>query len=137
LIANGYYIHNGIKVPVTSGLTATINLQLWSKIPDSTAALTADAQTSSRSCNSSSPQCCWIVESWQKMGKTTLVDPTSATACCKTLVSSTGGAKTQFSGIPGVRCTSTGIVLTIRWGSQSLRNSIPSSLGNLADLEGL
>ena len=31
----------------------------------------ADAQTSSTSCTSTSPQCCWVKRSWDLMGKTT------------------------------------------------------------------
>jgi hypothetical protein len=48
----------------------------------------ADAQTVS--CTTTSPECCWVIRSWQKMGNTTSASATSATACCKTLVSSTG-----------------------------------------------
>ena len=39
----------------------------------------ADAQTSSTSCTSTSPQCCWVKRSWELMGKTTSVSSTSAT----------------------------------------------------------
>jgi len=67
------------------------------------------------------------------MGKTTSVSSTHATACCNYVVSSTG-TTTQTSGIPGVNCTSSGIVTEIRWGSQSLQGSIPSSLANLRSL---
>jgi hypothetical protein len=94
----------------------------------------ADSQTSSTTCSSTSPQCCWVKRSWELMGKTTSVSSTSATAYCNYVVSSTGTTTTQSSGIPGVYCTSTGIVTEIRWGSQSLRNSIPSSLANLRSL---
>jgi hypothetical protein len=95
----------------------------------------ADAQTSSTTCTSSSPQCCWVKRSWQLMGKDNLVDPTHRTACCYYLVSSTGTTTTQRSGISGVSCTSTGIVTRIRWGSNGLKGSIPTELANLRDLE--
>ena len=95
-----------------------------------------DAQTVSCSSdpNSASPQCCWVIRSWQKMGKTTSVSSHHATACCNTLVSS-NGATTQNTGILGVTCFSTGIVTEIKWYAQSLKNSIPAELGNLANLE--
>jgi len=94
----------------------------------------ADAQTT---CSSTSPDCCWVVESWKKMGKTTSVDPTSSTACCYILLSQAGKEKTQTSGIPWVHCTSDGSVLRILWSSQRLLNSIPSELKNLRNLREL
>jgi hypothetical protein len=66
------------------------------------------------------------------MGKTTLVDHTNATACCKTL-----GSTTQTSGITGVTCTSTGQVTKISWPFAGLSGSIPPEIGNLVNLEGL
>jgi hypothetical protein len=92
----------------------------------------AEAQTVPATCSSSSPQCCWVVRIWQKMGKTTSVSSTNATACCYTL-----GSTTQSSGIPGVTCSSTGTVTTvtkIEWNSQSLTGPIPFEIGNLANL---
>jgi Leucine-rich repeat (LRR) protein len=89
----------------------------------------ADAQTVS--CTSTSPECCWVVLSWQKMGKTTSVDPNSATACCDSLGS------TQTSGISVVTCTSTGFVTRLTWSDQSLQGSIPPELENLKNLQGL
>ena len=65
------------------------------------------------------------------------VSPTHRTACCYYLVSSTGTTTTQASGIPGVRCTSTGIVIGITWNSQSLQGSIPTELSNLRNLKTL
>jgi hypothetical protein len=94
----------------------------------------ADAQTSSTTCTSTSPQCCWVKRSWQLMGRTTSVSATHATACCNYVVSSTGTTTNQTSGIPGVNCTSTGIVTQITWAAQSLRYSIPTELGNLRNL---
>ena len=89
----------------------------------------ADAQTT---CTSTSPQCCWVKRSWELMGKTTSVSSTSATACCYYV-----GSTTQTSGIPGIYCTSDGIVTEIEWYGQSLRNSIPSSIGKLVNLQSL
>jgi len=94
----------------------------------------ADAQTSSTTCSSTSPQCCWVKRSWQLMGKTTSVSSTSSTACCYYVVSSTGTTTTQTSGILGVNCTSTGIVTEIKWQRQALRNSFPTELSNLVNL---
>jgi hypothetical protein len=92
----------------------------------------ADAQTVS--CTPTSPECCWVIRSWQKMGNTTSASPFSATACCNTLVSSTGTKTTQNSGIPGVNCTSTGNVTQITWGDLWLRGPIPIEIGNLKNL---
>jgi len=86
------------------------------------------------SCTSSSPQCCLVISSWRQMGGTTSVSSTSATACCNYVVSSTGTTTTQNSGIPGVRCTSTGIVTEINWWGQGLVNSIPAELFSLTNL---
>jgi len=82
----------------------------------------AQAQTSSTTCTSS-PGCCWVVESWKKMGQITSASSTNATACC--------------TGIPGVTCTSTGIVTEINWHGRGLRGSIPPELGNLSNLRNL
>ena len=90
-------------------------------------AATTQAQTT---CTSTSPECCWVVESWKKMGGTTSVDHTSATACCSNI----DGNDQTPSGIPGVTCTSDGIVTEITWRGQSLRNSIPTELSNLTNL---
>ncbi len=66
------------------------------------------------------------------MGKNTSVSSTSATACCYIL-----GTTAQTSGIPEVKCTSTGIVTEIRWGALSLQGSIPADLSNLVNLQTL
>jgi len=81
------------------------------------------------SCTSSSPQCCWVVRSYQLMGRTTSVSSTSSTACCRNL-----GSTTQTSGIPGVTCTSTGTVTGIQWVKFALPGIIPSDIGNLVNL---
>ena len=86
----------------------------------------ADAQTT---CTATSPECCWVKRSWQLMGKTTTVSSTSSTACCYYL-----GSTTQTSGIPGVTCTSTGIVTEINWGYYSLQGPTPAELANLVSL---
>ena len=92
----------------------------------------ADAQTSSTACISTSPQCCWVIRSWELMGKTTSVSSTNATACCNDL-----GSTTQTTGISGVTCTSTGIVTKINWGFESLQGSIPFELSKLVNLQTL
>ena len=78
------------------------------------------AQAQADSCDSSSPQCCWVVRIWQLMGKTTTVDHTSATACCS---------------MSGVTCTGS-IVTKIQWDNQNpkLTGSIPPEIGNLVNL---
>ena len=87
-------------------------------------------------CTSSSPECCWVIRSWQKMGKITSASSTNATACCNTLVSSTGTKTTQTFGIPGVTCNSTGLVTHINWHSyHRLTGSIPPELWNLTNLQ--
>ena len=116
------------KKPATTTAATTPTAATTTAATTPTTASTA-AQTT---CTSSSPECCWVVESWKKMGKTTLVSATSATACCNYL-----GSTTQTSGIPGVWCTSSGIVTEIGWYGQSLRNSIPTELSNLANLKHL
>ena len=105
-------------------------LMLIERAPPGIICDTVATTTAATTCTSASPECCWVVENWKKMGKTTSVDPTSATACCNYL-----GLTTQTSGIPGVTCTSTGIVTEINWASQSLKDSIPSSLTNLKNLQ--
>ena len=88
-------------------------------------------------CTSSSPECCWVIRSWQNMGKITSATSTNATACCSTLVSSTGTTTTQTSGILGVTCSSTGIVTEIKWHDQRFVGSIPPELWNLTNLQHL
>ena len=91
----------------------------------------ADAQTVS--CTPTSPQCCWVALSWQKMGGTTSISSshlsTSATACCYYL-----GSTIQNSGIPGVYCSPIRDVTTLIWNDQSLQGSIPTELSNLKNL---
>jgi hypothetical protein len=119
-------MHRSISKKAPSLMAMT--LAMVSMIPP------ADAQTSSTICTSTSPGCCWVKRSWELMGKNTSVSSTSATACCYSLGSTTGKTITQTSGIPGVNCTSTGIVTQITWKVQSLRYSIPTELSNLVNL---
>jgi len=91
----------------------------------------ADAQITT--CTSTSPQCCWVVQIWQLMGKTTSVSATNATACCSYI----SGVTTYPPGIPMVTCTSRGMVTGINWKNMSLTGSIPSSFENLRNLRTL
>jgi hypothetical protein len=84
------------------------------------------ARTSSVTCTS---DCCRVTYIWQEMGKYTTVAATSATACCYYL-----GSTTQTSGIPGVYCTSDGTVTKLDWYGKGLTGLIPSTIGNLVNL---
>ena len=89
-------------------------------------------------CTSTSPECCWAISSWQKIGRITGAPSTNATACCNALVSSNGTKTTQTYGIPGVTCTSTGIVTEIDWWGQGrLGKNFPAELSNLVNLQAL
>jgi len=92
----------------------------------------ADAQIAT--CTSTSPQCCWVIRIWQLMGKTTAVSPISSTDCCSSVVSSTGTTTIQNNGIPGVTCTSTGMVTKIDWKSNGLTGTVPPYFGKLVNL---
>ena len=116
------------KKPATTTAATTPTAATTTAATTPTTASTA-AQTT---CTSSSPECCWVVESWKKMEKTTSVSAANATACCSVV-----GSTTQSSGIPGVTCSSTGIITQINWISQSLKGSIPTELGNLVNLREL
>jgi hypothetical protein len=94
--------------------------------PAGSSSCTSQATT----CNSSSPQCCWVKRIYQLMGKTTSFFSDTAAACCSYLDSAP-----QFSGIPGVNCTSIGNVTGINWGSSSLIGSIPEDFENLKNLQ--
>ena len=66
------------------------------------------------------------------MGRTTSVNPNNRTACCSEI-----DGRPQTSGIPVVRCRSSGtvtLVTLINWDSKSLNGSIPAELGNLTSL---
>ena len=70
------------------------------------------------SCTSASPQCCWVVRSWQLMGKSTSVSSTSSTACCS---------------MSGVSCSGSSVT-GINWDSKYLTGTIPAELGKLTSL---
>jgi len=132
----------GVLSQVCKQKNKQMAISLSKKVPSGIMAMTlaslispADAQKKAATTTAStSPQCFWVVESWKKMGKTTSVSSTHATACCNYVVSSTGETTTQNSGIPGVTCSSTGIVTQITWQGQALENSLPTELGNLRNL---
>ena len=96
---------------------------LFSSLKNSILALTLSAfilgVESQATCTSTSPECCWVVRSWQLMGKSTTVSPTSATACCS---------------MTGVDCDSTNKVTMLMWNVTGLKNSIPSDIGKLTSL---
>jgi hypothetical protein len=79
-----------------------------------------------------SNDCATVIDLWTHWGQTTTVDRNSPTACCSILE-----ARVQRTGIEGVTCLSDGSVTHISWYSQSLSGSIPDSIGNLKNLEGL
>lgn len=76
-------------------------------------------------CSSTSTQCCWVIRIWQLMGQTTMMDPTSSSACC----SSNGD-------IPGISCSASKVT-HINWSQQELYGSIPSDIANLNELQDL
>ena len=94
------------------------NFKLWVLIV-SAIIVGAESQVT---CDSSSADCCWVVRSWQLMGKTTSVSPTSATTCCS---------------MTGVTCDSTSKVIELAWASQGLSGSIPAEIGSLEKLQKL
>jgi hypothetical protein len=76
--------------------------------------------TPQASCTKSSPDCCWVVRSWQLMKKkSTQVSSTSATACCS---------------MAGVTCDSANKVTAIHWSGKGLSGPIPAAIGNLINL---
>jgi hypothetical protein len=83
-------------------------------------AMISPAKAQAVTCDSSSPQCCTVVRSWQLMGKSTTVSSTNSTACCSP-------------GIPGVTCSGSTIT-QIDWFSKGLSGSIPPEIGNLVNL---
>jgi hypothetical protein len=79
----------------------------------------ATAEASEVTCTPESPQCCWVVRIWKLMGKSTLVDHTSATACCS---------------MSGVTCSGS-TVTKIYWSFRGITGcSIPPDVGNLVNL---
>ena len=82
-----------------------------------------------------SSDCEIVVDLWKNYwNKTTTVNGTDLTACCKYIGSS---FVAQTSGISGVFCTSDGKVTKIEWAYMSLKGSIPPEIGNLKNLQEL
>ena len=79
-----------------------------------------------------SGDCAIVVDLWKHFRKTTTVDRTHPTACCKRF-----GKSDQPSGIEEVYCTSDGKVTEISWPRRSFSGSIPRSIGNLNNLDHL
>ena len=75
-------------------------------------------------CDSSSHQCCWVVQSWQLMGQSSAKKSSySIYDCCS---------------MKGVTCDSTKTKVTaIQWTGKKLKGSLPSSLQYLVDLKTL
>lgn len=73
------------------------------------------------SCSSTSHQCCWVIRSWQLLGKTTTVSKKSPIGCCA---------------MAGVKCSGSSVT-DINWDSQGLNGEIPNSLKKLIDLKTL
>jgi hypothetical protein len=76
-------------------------------------------------CTSTSPECCWVVRSWQLMGKTVPAGISSTDNSCCTAP------------MTGVTCDSSNKVLHIYWGSKGLSGPIPAEIGNLTSLQRL
>jgi hypothetical protein len=72
-------------------------------------------------CDSTSPQCCWVVRSWQLMGKNTTVSSGSGYDCCS---------------MDGVSCSGSHVT-AIKWNYKGLAGSIPVEIGNLKNLTDL
>ena len=90
---------------------------------------TAEAQKTKKtssiaSCTTSSPQCCWVVRSWQLMGKTIPSGIKSTDSSCCTL---------PMSGVSRVTCDSSNKVKKIFW-VWGLSGSIPAEIGKLINL---
>jgi hypothetical protein len=120
---------SGVTAPKAKNTPTTTSQDSALTITSSIDVVQSTSENSSVTCTS---DCCRVTYIWQKMGKTTTVDPTSATACCYYL-----GSKTQSSGIPGVNCTSKGTVTMINWNRQGLSGPIPPEIGNLVNLTNL
>jgi hypothetical protein len=80
-----------------------------------------------------SHDCATVYDIWtQHFKQPTTVDRDDPTACCHLL-----GYSNQLSAIPGVECYYGGEVTRLFWSSLSLTGSIPETIGNLPNLEGL
>ena len=100
---------------------STVNAHYAMMLTLAIASMISPAKAQAVTCDSSSPQCCWVVRIWQLMGKSTSVSSTSSTACCS---------------MSGLTCSGS-IVYSIDWELQSLSGSIPPEIGNLVNLETL
>jgi len=85
---------NVVTAPKIKKVRASISSEEAAPTSTSSTAKDLEAPTSPEmaaesdvTCDSSSPQCCWVVRSWQQMGKSTSVSSTSSTACCYYFVS--------------------------------------------------
>ena len=83
------------------------------------------ARTVPVTCTSTSADCCWVIKNWLLMGKTTTVSHTKAHTNATACGSMTG---VTFSGSSAIK---------IDWNGKSLTGSIPTSFGNLNDLQEL
>jgi hypothetical protein len=72
-------------------------------------------------CDTSSPECCWVIRSWELMGQKTSVSSTNPSDCCQ---------------MDGVTCAGSNII-GIRWDGRGLTNQIPSDIRNLQSLKRL
>jgi len=86
-------------------------------------ALVVGVKAQTVTCTTASPQCCWVVRSWQLMGKAIPTGIKSTDRSCCTVP------------MAGVTCDSTKTKVTgLDWSFKSLTGSIPSEIGNLVDL---
>jgi hypothetical protein len=74
-------------------------------------------------------QCDEVVDAWKAFGKETALDPNDPIACCYKL-----GNQVQSSGIPGVDCTSYGLVTRIDWNNRNLTGEVPDYISFLHNL---
>jgi hypothetical protein len=70
-------------------------------------------------CDTSSPECCWVVRSWELMGQKTSVSSTNPSDCCQ---------------MDGVTCNGS-TVTEIGWSNRGLKNQIPADITNLLSLK--
>ena len=108
-----------------SALIAGVESQKTTKSTKATKTTNTTNTTSSSiaSCTSSSPQCCWVVRSWQLMNGVFTTGINSTDNSCCTLP------------MTGVTCDSTNTKITrIDWVQMGLSGLIPAEIGNLDSL---
>jgi len=89
-------------------------------------AMIAGVEAQTVTCTSTSPQCCWVVRSWQLMGQFIPTGIKSTDNSCCTVPMS------------GVFCDSTKTKVTgLDWSSKALTGSIPADIGKLTSLTSL